>query len=228
MSKLSFPAQDRRTSPTAPPTSEGAARRLAGRIRVPYAVASVALVVSGAVVFTIAAWRISGRAPVLVVAQPIAAGQVIGESDVRTVNVGAPDSLDLVASINESKVVGHVAAMPLVPGTLLTTHMVGTSDFPPAGRSVVGVALKAGTFPPRLGVGDRVNVWPGPSEAAVANGTAAAAPLAAGAVVTSVGAADSLGTSVVTMLVDAQSAPKVSQATSLSVIEVAPNPVGQP
>ena len=93
---------------------------------------------------------------------------------------------------------------------------------------MVGVALKAGTFPPRLGVGDRVNVWPGPNEAAVSNGTAAAAPLAAGAVVTSVGAADSLGTSVVTMLVDAQSAPKISQAPSLSVVEIAPNVAGQP
>ncbi len=204
------------------------ARRLAGRVRVPYAVASVALVVTGAVTFTLASWRISGRAPVLVAAQPIAAGQVIGGSDVRTVNVGASEGLDLVASIDASKVVGHVAAVPLAPGTLLTTHMVGTSDFPPAGQSVVGVALKAGTFPPRLGVGDRVNVWPGPNEAVVPNGTAAAAPLAAGAVVTSVGAADSLGTSVVTMLVDAQSAPKVSQAPSLSVVEIAPNAAGQP
>ncbi|WP_344660709.1 SAF domain-containing protein [Catenulispora subtropica] len=194
----------------------------------PYAVASVALVVTGAVAFTIASWQISGRAPVLAVAQPIAAGQVIAESDLRTVNVGASADLGLVASIDEAKVVGHVAAMPLSPGTLLTAHMVGTSDFPPAGQSVVGVALKAGTFPPRLGVGDHVNVWPGPNEAAVSTASAVAAPLAAGAVVTSVGAADSLGTSVVTMLVDAQSAPKVSQAPSLSVIEVAPNAAGKP
>ncbi|WP_194891310.1 SAF domain-containing protein [Catenulispora pinisilvae] len=164
----------------------------------------------------------------LAIAQPIAAGQVITDNDVRTVNVGASAELGLVASIDESKVVGHVAAMPLVPGTLLTAQMVGTADFPPVGQAVVGVALKAGTFPPRLEVGDRVNVWPGPSEAAVSTTTAPAAPLAAGAVVTSIGATDSLGTSVVTLLVDDQSAPKVSQATSVSVIEVAPSPAGQP
>lgn len=228
MSKLSFPSQDRRASASAEQSPASTTRLLAGRVRVPYAVASVALVVTGAVTFTLASWRMSGRSPVLVAAQPIAAGQVIGATDVRTVYVGASESLNLVASIDASKVVGHVAAMPLASGTLLTTHMVGTSDFPPAGQSVVGAALKAGTFPPRLGVGDRVNVWPGPSEAAVSSGTAVAAPLAAGAVVTSVGTADSLGTSVVTMLVDTQSAPKVSQAPSLSVVEIAPSTAGQP
>jgi len=191
-------------------------------------VTSVALVVTGAVVFTVASWQISGRAPVLAVAQPIAAGQVVTEDDVQIVKVGAASDLGLVPSINESEVVGHIAAMPLATGTLLTTHMVGTADFPPAGQAVIGVPLKAGTFPPRLGVGDRVNVWPGPDVAAVTSASSTPVALASNAVVMSIGSADSLGTTVATLLVAAQAAPKVTQAPSLSVVEVSPNQVGQP
>jgi hypothetical protein len=214
------------TGPDAGPSTLRA--RVADRVRIPYAVTSVALVVTGAVVFTVASWQISGRAPVLAVAQPVAAGQVVTEDDVQIVKVGAASDLGLVPSINESEVVGHVAAMPLAAGTLLTTHMVGTADFPPAGQAVIGVPLKAGSFPPRLGVGDRVNVWPGPDVAAVTSASSAPVALASNAVVTSIGSADSLGTTVATLLVDAQAAPKVTQAPSLSVVEVSPNQVGQP
>ncbi|WP_194922656.1 SAF domain-containing protein [Catenulispora pinisilvae] len=235
LSKFAFPTQGttrRTSSPAGTDTDEGGPTtrvRLADRIRIPYAVASVALVVTGAVTFTVASWQISGRAPVLSLAQPIAAGQVITENDVQIVNVGAASELGLVPSIDESKVIGHVAAMPLAAGTLLTTRMVGTADFPPAGEAVVGVGLKSGTFPPRLGVGDHVNVWPGPELAAVSptSSTALATPLAADAVVTSIGASDSLGTTVTTLLVDAQAAPKIAQAPSLSVVEVSPNSAGQ-
>lgn len=233
LSKFVFPAQDaayRTSSPADSGTSSTTRARLADRIRVPYAVASVALVVTGAVAFTLASWQISGRAPVLSLAQPVVAGQVIAENDVQTVRVGAASDLGLVPSIDASKVVGHVAAMPLAVGTLLTTRMVGAAAFPPAGQAVVGVALKAGTFPPHLGVGDHVNVWPGPELAAVSP-TASAAPataLAADAVVTSIGASDSLGTTVTTLLVDAQAAPRIAQAPSLSIVEVSPNSAGQP
>lgn len=191
--------------------------------------ASVALVLTGALAFTVASWQISGRAPVVALAQPVAAGQVITENDVQIVYVGAASGLGLVPSIDESKVVGHVAATPLPEGTLLTTRMVGTADFPPPGRAVVGVALKPGTFPPHLGVGDHVSVWPGPELAAVSPTSSAtpATALAADAVVTSVAASDSLGTTVTTLLVDAQAAPKIAQAPSLSVVEVSPNPGGQ-
>ncbi|WP_223297404.1 SAF domain-containing protein [Catenulispora acidiphila] len=230
MSKIAFPSQDaaRSVPPTDPDAGAPTAHeRLASRVRIPYAVTSVALVVTGAVLFTVAAWQISGRAPVLAVAQPIAAGQVVTQDDVKIVKVGAASDLGLVPSINEAEVVGHVAAVPLAAGTLLTAHMVGTADFPPPGQAVIGVALKAGAFPPRLGVGDRVNVWPGPDVAAVASASSAPVALASNAVVTSVGSADSVGTTVVTLLVDAQAAPKVTQAPSLSVVEVSPNEVGQ-
>jgi SAF domain len=233
LSKFAFPAQDaarRASSPAGTDTGSSTTRtRIASRIRVPYAVASVALVVTGALVFTVASWQISGRAPVLTLARPVAAGQVITADDVQIAYVGAASGLGLVPSIDESKVVGHVAAMPLAAGTLLTTRMVGTADFPPAGEAVVGVALKSGTFPPHLGVGDHVSVWPGPELAAVST-TASAAPataLAADAVVTSVAASDSLGTTVTTLLVDAQAAPRIAQAPSLSVVEVPPNAAGQ-
>jgi len=233
LSKFAFPVQDaarRASSPADADTGGSTTRaRLASRIRVPYAVASVALVVTGSLAFTVASWQISGRAPVLSLAQPIAAGQVITENDVQVVYVGATSGLGLVPSIDESKVVGHVAATPLAAGTLLTTRMVGTANFPPAGEAVVGVALKSGSFPPRLGVGDHVSVWPGPELAAVspASSAAPATALAADAVVTSVAASDSLGTTVTTLLVDAQAAPKIAQASSLSVVEVSPNSAGQ-
>ena len=228
MSKIAFPTQDAARSTSSPTGPVTVRARLAGRVRIPYAVTSVALVVTGAVVFTVASWQISGRAPVLAVAQPIAAGQVVTEDDVQIVKVGAASDLGLVPSINESEVVGHIAAMPLATGTLLTTHMVGTADFPPAGQAVIGVPLKAGTFPPRLGVGDRVNVWPGPDVAAVTSASSTPVALASNAVVMSIGSADSLGTTVATLLVAAQAAPKVTQAPSLSVVEVSPNQVGQP
>src|SRR5260221_4723698 len=102
--------------------------------------------------------------------------------------------------------------------------MFGPAVCPPAGQAVVAVALKRGAFPPRLAAGDRVSVWPGPSEVGGTANTASA--LSAGAVVSAVNGSDSQGTTVVTLLADAQSAARIAQAPSVSMVEIQPATVG--
>lgn len=203
--------------PPAPPS--GLAR---AKVHLPFAVASVALVAVGAMAFTVAAFRISGRVPVLVAAAPIAAGQVITAEDVKTANVGADTALALIPQADANSAVGHTAAVPMAAGELLTTGMVGSASFPPAGEGLAAVSLKPGAFPPKLAAGDRVTVWPGPDGVTDPGATARTVPLAASAVVSAVGDPDSQGMTVVSFLADEASASKVEQAASVAVVLVAP------
>jgi hypothetical protein len=61
---------------------------------------------------------------------------------------------------NEASVVGHPAAVGLVPGTLLTVAEIGLSSPGSASSDVVAMALKAGAYPPSLGPGESVEVVP--------------------------------------------------------------------
>src|SRR5437763_5500595 len=122
---------------------------------VPLAVMGVLLCFVGALVFGAVHLRLDQRKVVLAVAHPVAAGQVITSNDLRTVRVSATG----VATISEterSSVVGHIAAVPLAPGSLLVRSQLGSAASVPSGQAVVGVALRDGQFPAGLRAGDRV------------------------------------------------------------------------
>ena len=160
------------TSTTAPTRTNGsqassAARPAAARPRpsgrrrqLPLMVVGVLLVIGGALAFADASLHLGSREEVLVVSEPLAAGQVITSSDLETVRVSTGSGLQVVPAGDEASVVGSSVAVPLVAGALLTRAEVGSTAPVASGSDVVAVGLKAGQYPPDLAPGDRVQVVP--------------------------------------------------------------------
>jgi hypothetical protein len=150
-------ANGQRAGERARPTgSRGPARRR----QLPLVVVGVLLVLGCALAFTDASLHLGSREEVLVVAQPVAAGQVLTGSDLRAARVSTGSGLDVVRSGEEATVLGRRAAVPLVAGSLLTASEVGSAPPVGSGFDVVAVGLKAGAYPPELASGDRVQVVP--------------------------------------------------------------------
>lgn len=109
------------------------------------------------------AWAVLNRpeeTSVLVVAAPLVAGQVIGQSDLEQVEMNAEDAagLGLVPADRVGEVVGQVAAVPLREGTLLSVVMVGQPQVPRSGFVEVTVALADGRWPSRIQAGQSVSL----------------------------------------------------------------------
>ncbi len=126
----------------------------------PLVVVGVLLVLGCALAFTDASLHLGNREEVLVVAQPVAAGQILSGTDLRAARVSTGSGLDVVLSGQEATVVGRRAAVALVAGSLLTATEVGSSSPVGSGFDVVAVGLKAGAYPPELAPGDRVQIVP--------------------------------------------------------------------
>ena len=123
-------------------------------------VVGVLLVLGCALAFADASVHLGSREEVLVVAQPVAAGQVLTAADLRAARVSTGSGLDVVLVGGESSVIGRRAAVPLVAGSLLSATEVGAAPPVGSGSDEVAVGLKAGAFPPDLAPGDRVQVVP--------------------------------------------------------------------
>jgi SAF domain len=136
------------------------------RRQAPWMVTGVLLIVGCALAFAVASIRLGGGEDALVVARPIAAGQLISAADLQSVRVSGGRSLQPILASAEGSVVGHPAAVALVPGALLVPTEIGAPSQVTAGYDVVAAALKAGQFPPALAAGDRVHVVPVPSSTA--------------------------------------------------------------
>ena len=126
----------------------------------PLVVVGVLLVIGFALAFADASLHLGSREQVLVVAQPLAAGQVLTSGDLRAVRVSTGSGLQVVPAAEESSVVGRRVAVALVAGAVLTGSEVGSAPAVGSGSDVVAVGLKAGGYPPDLAPGDRVQVVP--------------------------------------------------------------------
>ncbi len=137
-------------------------RAVAGRRhrQLPLVVVGVLLVVGCALGFADASLRTGGGAEVLVVAQPVGAGQVLTAGDLRAVHLSAAGGVSTVPASEEQAVMGRRAAEPLAAGAVLTPADVGSGRLVGTGSDVVAVALKPGAYPPDLAPGDRVEVVP--------------------------------------------------------------------
>lgn len=128
--------------------------------QLPLVVVGVLLVLGCALAFTDASLHLGSREGVLVVDQPLTAGQILTTGDLRGVRVSTGSGLQIVPLADEASVVGRHVAVPLVPGALLTTSEVGSAPPVGSGSDVVAVGLKAGAYPPDLAPGDQVQVVP--------------------------------------------------------------------
>ena len=130
------------------------------RRQLPLVVVGVLLVLGCALAFADASLHMGSREEVLVVAQPISAGQMLTTADLQSAQVSTGSGVQVVPASEEASVVGRSVAVPLVPGALLTRTEVGSSSAVGSDSDVVAVGLKSGAYPPDLAPGDRVQVIP--------------------------------------------------------------------
>lgn len=157
------------SSPTvlraAPADTDGAPVTSGRRLPRSFTVAVFAAVL-GALLFASVLSGLDHRRSVLAVARTVPAGDVLTDEDLRPVKVGADPGLALVNANARHQVVGRVAAVPLVAGSLLTAAQVGSANLD-QGEAVVGVVLEPGRYPPGLRAGDRVTVVSAPGSAVI-------------------------------------------------------------
>lgn len=103
------------------------------------------------------------RRPVLALRNAVAMGTPIQAADLTVVRVSVDPGLRVVPASERAKVVGRVAGVTLLPGTLLSPSQLDGGPALAAGRAIVGLALKPGQYPPGLRPGDPVLVVITPS-----------------------------------------------------------------
>jgi len=214
------------------PQSPGQVPRRPRRRSVPLAAGGVVLVVVCALVFAEGFLRAGDRQPVLALAQPVTAGQVITSADLETVRVSAAGPVSLVPASRQAEVAGSTAAVSMPAGSLLAGSDIGTPP-PVKGQVRLGVAVKAGAYPPDLAAGQDVDVLATPASAtsgsSSGSGSAGAALPVGEAVVLSVSPASAAGGSgdtVVELQVSRDAMPQVAAANAAGQIALATIPAG--
>jgi hypothetical protein len=191
-----------------------------------------ALAVTGGLVVVLCAavfaagWAHAGdRQPVLALVRPVAAGQVLTTGDLTVVRAGVSGPVSLVPASQEPGVLGHPAAVPLPAGALLAAGDIGTPE-PGAGQQELGVAVKAGQYPPDLSAGQTVDVLAAPPPSAAGSSSSASSSSAAAlpvgqAVVLAVDPSATAGTTVVELRLSANAVPQVAAVAATGQISLA-------
>ncbi|WP_055483211.1 SAF domain-containing protein [Sphaerimonospora mesophila] len=144
--------------------------------------------------------QLDKRSSVVVVARDVPIGQVIGQDDLAAVRIAADPMVATVPAGRLSEMVGRVAAVDLVAGTLLADGHTTDAMTPGPGQQLVPLALKPGQLPARgLRAGDHVLVAAEPTDPGQARAGTATKDIPA--TVDRVGEADPEGTRVVDLLV---------------------------
>ncbi len=135
----------------ASPTPAPAGRR--DRTRMALGIIVLVLCVLGAITLY---GNASDRIEVLAVRRSVAPGQQITSEDVRIVSISSDSTLRTLSSSQRGTVVGQIAAVGLVPGSLLSPSQVTNGPLVPDGMVITGATLKPGQFPIGLRAGDDV------------------------------------------------------------------------
>ena len=170
--------------------------------------------------------RAGTREPVLALARPVAAGQVITAADLRVVAVSAAGPVSLVPASRLGQVAGRTATASLPAGSLLAAGDVGAPG-PGRGQAWLGVALKPGRYPPGLSPGQHVGLLAAP---APGSGGHAPARVAGYGVVLSITAApgpDATGETVVELDLPRDAVPRVAAAAAAGRVSLAVIPAGR-
>jgi len=159
-------------SPSNGSTSRSAAPGFGGRrnrTRIAFGlVVMVVCVLATASLFSSA----NNRSAVLIVRRTVPAGHAITSGDLATVRVSVGAELPTMAASERGAVVGRVAAVTLVAGSLLLPADVSGTAGVPAGMAIVGASLKPGQYPVSLAAGDHVDLVETASLSATGNAPA--------------------------------------------------------
>ena len=203
------------------PASPGRRRAAGSRVR---PVAGVLLLVAVcALVLAESRVRAGTREPVLALARPVTAGQVITAADLRVVDVTAAGPVSVVPAGRQAQVEGRTATASRPAGSLLAVGDIGAPSSPGRGQAWLGVALKPGRYPPGLSPGQHVGVLAAP-------GGRAPARLAGYGVVLSVTAVPGPGAASQTVTVldlPRDVVPRVAAAAAAGRVSLAVIPAGR-
>lgn len=140
-----------RTAPQPPAVSERSGQR--NRTRMALGLVVVVL----CVLIAMTLYRhATNRDEVIAVRRPIAAGQQITASDVETVAISTDPAVLTVAASRQGDVIGQIATVGLLPGSLLSPNQISAGPRVPPGMVIAGATLKPGQFPIGLRPGDHV------------------------------------------------------------------------
>lgn len=157
LARLQGEEQDRAGSMVAPPP------RLQRRPMV--VLASIALVVLGAVLSVWAYSTLGSAEEVVAVRADIDRGEVITADALQVVRVGVDPAMQIVPAADLDALVGQRASVDLRAGQLMVPAAATSDVMPHAGFSVVGLSLGDGQVPVNtLVAGDRVRVVSTPGQ----------------------------------------------------------------
>lgn len=142
----------------------------------------------------------SDAVDVVAVAADVPRGQVIESSDLTTAAASPDPALDTIPASQLDQIVGQQAAADLTAGTLLPEGAVTEGSLPPAGQTVVGVAVTPPQMPSAaITPGDQVRVFNTP---AAGDAPPSDTPDSIAATVVSVSGTTDTGHVIVNVLVD--------------------------
>ena len=171
-------------------------------------VASVLLVVLGALASAWAYSSLGNTQEVLAIRTDVARGQLITAESLQVVRIGVDPALRTVPAGQAGSLVGTRAAVDLKAGQLLVPGAVTSEVVPGQGKAAVGLALTAAQMPSEpLVVGDKVRVVSTPGAQGDIGTTA---PTVFSGVVITVSDRGPDGTTAVTVEVDADKAPELA------------------
>jgi flagella basal body P-ring formation protein FlgA len=193
--------------------------------------AGVGIAAVSAGVFAIAWGHAGDRVRVLALARPVVLGQVLGEGDVKVVELPANSGVAMLPASERGQVVGRPVTASLADGTLLAPVQVGGAAVA-LGQAQVSVLAKEGHFPPSLAAGDAVSVQDTGSSGS--SSAATAAKSGGGAVQATVvdvrpasDSADGAGAVVVTLLCPQDSAAQVAGFDTPALVLLPAQPSGR-
>jgi len=124
-------------------------RRLPRRRRPAMVLLAVVLIGVGVLGSAALYVRQNHQVPVLLVVEPVSAGQVITSADIAVTTVAAGPGIKVIPARQLQQVIGLVAATALQPGTLLASSELTTAAPPAAGQVLVPVAVHPSLLPAR-------------------------------------------------------------------------------
>ena len=186
----------------------------------PHVLLGAVLVLVCALGFAVTGLRVDPRGPVLALARAVPAGHVLTDADLTVVRIVTDSTLGTLPASQRASVVGRAVRLPLAANSLLSAGVLGPAAWPPAGQSVIAVAVKSGRAPAGLTAGAQVLVLVVPASSAGNAGSSTATIPQAHATVVAVGAVDTNGTTVVSLLLSSANAVRVAGASGDAAVVV--------
>jgi hypothetical protein len=203
---------DARVSPATASTGRGFQPVPRRRNRIALGVLLAAIAIGGNL-FVYAG--IDSSEPAVQVVRDVPAGEQLTADMLRTVDVDADSTVNLVAGERLDSLVGTYAKVRLVSGSLLTAEALQPGPLVSAGSSVVAIQVADGTLP--IGVRERVAIT------LVILGDTGPTSIDARVVGLPVATSSALGVESLSVEVDADDAATVAAADDVRVVLVEPN-----